>query len=82
MSNNYPPGITGSEFAIAGPDYERESDELCPACGSERTLELGYRSDRWLYCEDCQIEVGLEIPGPDPDRAHDEAVERRLFGDD
>ena len=80
--SNYPPGVTGNEFAIAGPDYERESDELCLACGSEKTLELGYRGNRWLYCKDCQTEIDLESLEPDPDRKHDEAVERRLFGDD
>ena len=49
MSSNYPPGVTGNEFAIAGPDYERESGLTCPDCGDELT-ELGYRGDRWLSC--------------------------------
>jgi len=82
MSSNYPPGVTGNEYAIAGPDYEEESDLPCPKCGKP-TLEQRYRHDRWLVCENDHT-TGLEPldEGPDPDRAHDEAVERRLFGDD
>ena len=79
--SNYPPGVTGGEFEIAGPDYERESDEPCLACGSEKTLELGYHGSRWLFCEDCQTEIDLPPNDPDPDRAYDEAREQRLFGD-
>lgn len=60
MASNYPPGVTGSEYAIAGPDYERESDTPCPyvigkgedslPCG-EPTMELGYQYERWLVCD-------------------------------
>lgn len=83
--SNYPPGVTGNEFEIAGPDYERESDEPCPhymagqrqECGLP-TMEQGYRNDSWLVCEEGHV-TDLEPLEPDPDRAHDEAVERRLF---
>ena len=81
MSNNYPPGVTGNEFAIAGPDYERESDTPCPECGGA-TTELGYRGDHWLCCNECGHESDLERGEPDPDRAYDEARERRLFGEE
>lgn len=27
--SNYPPGVTGNEYAIAGPDYEAEEDRDC-----------------------------------------------------
>ena len=30
--SNYPPGVTGNEYEIAGPDYEKESDIPCPKC--------------------------------------------------
>lgn len=33
MSSNYPPGVTGNEYEIAGPDYEKDIEELCPKCG-------------------------------------------------
>lgn len=84
MSSNYPLGVTGNEFQIAGPDYERETSELCGDCDRGRgwVVEQGYRGDRWLTCLACGWATDLEPPEPDPDRAHDEAVERRLFGED
>jgi hypothetical protein len=48
---------------------------------ARRRLKLGYRGDRWLACPNDHI-TDLEPDEPDPDRKHDEAVERRLFGDD
>ena len=47
--SNYPPGVTGHEFEIAGPDYEKDSEEICPKCG-EHLIEQGYRGERWLIC--------------------------------
>lgn len=29
--SNYPPGVTGAEFEIAGPDWEREENKSCGA---------------------------------------------------
>jgi hypothetical protein len=78
--SNYPPGVTGNEYEIAGPDYERETDKPCRKCG-ELMMELGYRHERWLACV-CGRTVDLDVPEPDPDRAYDEARERRLFGED
>lgn len=63
--NRYPPGVTGNEFAIAGPDYDIESDLPCPhtipydvnddnaeiACGAP-TMEWGYRNERYLSCDE------------------------------
>ena len=88
MASNYPPGVTGHEYAIAGPDYEKESETPCPhnseeeggkMCGAD-TMEMGYRSERWLTCvHDHTTELEPLDEGPDPDRAYDEARERRLF---
>ena len=58
MSGNYPPGVTGNEYEIAGPDYERDSPELCPVCGST-TVELGYQRRTWIVCDDNGHEVNL-----------------------
>ena len=71
MSSNYPPGVTGNEFAIAGPDYERESDKPCPVCG-RTTMEYGYRDERWLTCDTGEHTTDLEPYEPDPDRKRDE----------
>lgn len=68
MLNNYPPGVTGSEYAIAGPDWEREIAGQCPGCHILETLmESGYMEPRcshpyrrahpnrqiWTDCSDC-----------------------------
>ena len=82
MTSNYPPGVTGNEFQIAGPDYERESDLPCPECGAP-TMELGYHHEHWLVCDnDHTTDLEPLDEGPDPDRQHDEAIERRLFGEE
>ena len=49
MPSNYPPGVTGNELEIAGPDYEEELDERCTSCG-ETQVELGYGRKRWIVC--------------------------------
>ena len=82
MSSNYPPEVTGNEFEIAGPDYEKELEESCDDCGETAVVELGYRGDRWAEYTACGWMMDLPRWEPDPDRAYDEARERRLFGDD
>lgn len=46
MLSNYPPGVTGNEYQIAGPDWEQEDHRYCPECGYEvdGTTE-GYRGE-------------------------------------
>ncbi len=77
---DYPPGVTGNEYAIAGPDYERESDTPCPyiigkgedslPCG-EPTMEQGYQYERWLVCDNEHV-TDLEPLSEDRDD-HQEA---------
>ena len=50
MSSQYPPGVTGNEYEIAGPDSEKELDELCSIC-NETQVELSYGHKRWIVCE-------------------------------
>jgi hypothetical protein len=38
MGSNYPPGVTGREYQIAGPDYERTVKRACRASDVEITL--------------------------------------------
>ena len=59
MSSNYPPGVTGNEYEIAGPDYERDVDEECPECGGHM-IEQGYRRNSWVHCMDCDYQKDLE----------------------
>lgn len=80
--SNFPPGVTGNEYEIAGSDYDKESDVPCPQCGSEDTREVGYQRDRWIYCCTCQQETTIEDPGDDPDRKYDEERDRKMLGID
>ena len=83
MANNFPPGVTGNEYAIAGPDYEDEADVPCPQCLSEDVMKLGFQGVNWLYCNGCQQETTLaHDPGDDPDRKYDEERDRRMLGID
>ena len=59
MSSNYPPGVTGHEYAIAGADYEKDSDEICPKC-VDNMVEEGYRGDRWIICLGCEYQKNLK----------------------
>lgn len=78
---NLPPGVTGNEYAIAGPDYEHESDEPCPECG-ESTMEEGYQEARWLVCDLLHVTpLDPPDPGDDPDRKYDEERDRRMMGE-
>ena len=77
---SYPPGVTGNEYAIAGPDYEEESDVLCGDCGGE-TMELGDDRDRWVAC-DCGWQADLGRLEPDPYRVYDEMRDRMMLGID
>lgn len=61
MTSNYPPGVTGNEYAISGPDFEKEEERMCAKC--ERTTlhfiaghhDIGV----WAECEVCHIETDL-----------------------
>ena len=74
---DYPPGVTGNEFEIAGPSYEKESEKLCPDCGGP-TMEVGYGDlvggamSRWLACIQFEHTTDLEPLEDDPDRKYDE----------
>jgi ribosomal protein L37AE/L43A len=50
MGSNYPPGVTGNEYEIAGPDFEEEVE--CSECG-KLALKQGYRNRWWIDCEEC-----------------------------
>lgn len=67
MASNYPPGVSGNEYEIAGPDYEHDSDVLCESCGGH-TVEQGYQQDSWLYCNECDWSRDLPRPEPYDDR--------------
>lgn len=52
--SNYPPGVTGNEFAIAGPDHEYEKADWCPQCDTTRSgADIGYHGGWWWQCDHC-----------------------------
>lgn len=64
--SNYPPGVTGSEYAISGAQREWEAEATCPHCGASGVFwheyhpEFGTRA----FCPnpDCLNETaGFEI---------------------
>ncbi len=89
---DYPPGVTGNEYAIAGADYSKESNVPCPyepkkgtedslPCG-EPTMEEGYQEQRWLACDEGHTTYLEPDDGPDPDAAYDAERDRQMFGID
>ncbi len=71
--NNYPPGVSGNEYAIAGPDFEEEVDGQCPRCGAGSLLRQGYQGSRWTICTQCDYASDSEDEdaGPDWDDVRD-----------
>jgi hypothetical protein len=52
MLSGYPPGVSGNEYAIAGPDSETEMpSEVCDKCGVTGMTLVTYRYDAWLACD-------------------------------
>lgn len=46
MSSNLPPGVTGNEYEIAGPDFERDEYRECPMEGTTVRTISGYGMNR------------------------------------
>jgi len=80
LGSNYPPGVTGNEYEIAGPDFESEGDRYCDQCEKESFHFIdGYRGSVTARCEECSNEIDISDEyGEDPDRELDEQREREL----
>lgn len=54
--SNYPPGVTGNEYAIAGADYEADEWRICLGRGCEFRGDVtvqGYRGELFWTCPEC-----------------------------
>ena len=52
--SNYPLGVSGNEYEIAGPDDRGTPSSYCSTCESRREgVEQGYGYERWFVCEFC-----------------------------
>lgn len=59
---NYPPGVTGFEYAISGADTEEEAVLWCEMCDRERPGMLQtYRRKAWFICDVCGRETDVEM---------------------
>jgi len=62
MYDNYPPGVTGREFQMAGPDDEYETDYFCPTCGiTQDGFMLTYNGFQWFNCSACDTDTDVDI---------------------
>lgn len=70
---DYPPGVTGFEPQIAGPNDEHETEAYCPTCRSMRPGLLQSYGVRtlWFTCDVCN-------EGREFDDWAEEAEERRF----
>ena len=74
--SNYPPGVTGNEFEIAGPDREYSAERECDrvfGCGEISTVwVIGYRDEEWWDCPKCLHENTMYVePDYHPDLPDD-----------
>lgn len=52
--SNYPPGVTGNEFEIAGPDWEDDMLVRCCDCGwAGMATVWAYRGETYWECPEC-----------------------------
>jgi len=81
MSSNYPPGVTGNEYEIAGPDMESEDNRRCEECdkNTDHYIE-GYRGIVTIQCQACSDESDIsdEYDG-DPDKSMEDKKELDLW---
>ena len=52
--DNYPPGVTGNEYEIAGPDKEWEEQFVCKSCGfDDVVIKQFYKYKTFWECPGC-----------------------------
>lgn len=61
--SNYPPGVTGAEYAISGPDdtWTGPPPGPCPFCEEHHpTVDWGsFAGEVWWTCPGCDAEVDV-----------------------
>ena len=57
---NYPPGVTGREYEIAGPDDEWESEHYCEKCEKDTMFSCeSFQKQRSGICSECDSDIDL-----------------------
>ena len=58
--SNYPPGVTGNEYEIAGPDDEWESEHYCEKCEKDTMFSCeSFQKQRSGICSECDSDIDL-----------------------
>ena len=58
--SNYPDGVTGNEYEIAGPDDEWEDTHYCEKCQKDTLFSCeSFRGQRSGICDKCGSDVDL-----------------------
>jgi hypothetical protein len=58
--SNYPDGVTGNEYAIAGPDDEWEDELFCEKCDKTTTFGCeSFQGQRSGVCSECDFDIDL-----------------------
>jgi len=76
--SNYPPGVSGNEYEISGPDWEQETTRYCDLCRQERDVTVyGHQRQAWWTCPVCDMDWDEDEPYIDPDDYHDRTREEQ-----
>tara|TARA_Y100001949_G_scaffold143511_1_gene126122 strand:- start:720 stop:989 length:270 start_codon:yes stop_codon:yes gene_type:complete len=60
MAGNYPDGVTGNEYEIAGPDDEWESEHYCEKCEKDTVFSCeSFQKQRSGICGECDSDIDL-----------------------
>ena len=58
--SNYPPGVTGNEYQIAGPDSEWEETHYCEKCEKDTVFSReSFQKQRSGICSECGSDIDL-----------------------
>jgi len=60
MSSNYPPGVTGNEYEIAGPDEQWDEEYFCEKCETDTMFSCeSFQGQRSGVCGECNSDLDL-----------------------
>ena len=66
--SNYPDGVTGNEYEIAGPDSEWEDTHYCEKCQKDTLFSCeSFRGQRSGICDKCGSDLDLGSADDDID---------------
>lgn len=56
--SNFPPGVSGNEYPIAGPDREWDARVWCHVC-EDYTVHTfqSYQHSVWRICDECETQT-------------------------